>query len=440
VSTESDSESAIPGKEFFLPTKRQVWPRKDGSLKEIPADQDDFPHDQVTKYTQSQKWQWSGQRVFFFCDLHADADAFLLSLVASGGVVRTGKGDGDFKLTTMAKEALFIVGGDCFDKGPSTLRLLDVIYQLKQKGAKLILLAGNHDVRTYLGVFYAETKEPLFDHLFVRLGKKSAPLLKEIYQRFVSTAEAPNKVNGPNSAVAKAILYPDENWAAKFPGVAKDWMNRPKLAKEIRRVKEKSIQFEQELDELDLSFSQAFLAIEKFKQLFLQPGGKYFWFYDSMELVHREGSYLFLHAGLDDALADQISKGIAGVNREFRQALIDDPFSLYHGIIGNAFRTKYRGPDDDFTSAGADDLHEAGIHAVVHGHRNNGYGQRVLLRRGMMNFECDTTLDRNTRLQEGLTGIGTAVVIFEPDGTVQGISRDYPYIKVFNPGYSGGAR
>ena len=74
MSTESDSGSAISGKEFSLPAEPQVWPRKDGSLKEIPTDQDDFPHDQVRNYTQSQKWQWSGQRVFFFCDLHADAE------------------------------------------------------------------------------------------------------------------------------------------------------------------------------------------------------------------------------------------------------------------------------------------------------------------------------------------------------------------------------
>jgi hypothetical protein len=40
-------------------------------------------------------------------------------------------------------------------------------------------------------------------------------------------------------------------------------------------------------------------------------------------------------------------------------------------------------------------------------------------------------MDRNTRNKEGLAGYGVAVTIIEPDGQVIGISRDYPYRKVF---------
>ena len=56
-----------------------------------------------------------------------------------------------------------------------------------------------------------------------------------------------------------------------------------------------------------------------------------------------------------------------------------------------------------------------------------------MLRKGMLNFECDATIDRGTRSKEGLQGPGAAVTIFRPDRTVLGISTDYPYIKVLEP-------
>jgi len=59
------------------------------------------------------------------------------------------------------------------------------------------------------------------------------------------------------------------------------------------------------------------------------------------------------------------------------------------------------------------------------------HGQRIMLRHGIVNFECDTTMDRNTRKKEGLPGHGVAVTIIEPDGQVIGISRDHPCKKVF---------
>ena len=49
-----------------------------------------------------------------------------------------------------------------------------------------------------------------------------------------------------------------------------------------------------------------------------------------------------------------------------------------------------------------------------------------------MNFECDSSVDRNTRKIEGLPGIGGAVAILRPDATLLGISTDYPYAKLFD--------
>jgi len=51
----------------------------------------------------------------------------------------------------------------------------------------------------------------------------------------------------------------------------------------------------------------------------------------------------------------------------------------------------------------------------------------------MIHFECDATLDRNSRKKEGLKWIGAAATLFNSDHRVLGISSDYPFIKVFDP-------
>jgi hypothetical protein len=102
--------------------------------------------------------------------------------------------------------------------------------------------------------------------------------------------------------------------------------------------------------------------------------------------------------------------------------------------MANIIRTKYRPTDMPLTRNGVKLLRKkSAIHAIVHGHRNLLHGQRVMLRSGIVNFECDTTLDQNSRKKEGLKGPGAAVTIFRPEGLVMGVSTDYPYVKVFEP-------
>ena len=124
--------------------------------------------------------------------------------------------------------------------------------------------------------------------------------------------------------------------------------------------------------------------------------------------------------------------GVEGLNAEFRRLMEEDLFQLYHGPVGNAFRTKYRNHDLPLTESGVRKLHRCGIYSVVHGHRNIVRGQRIRMREGLLNFECDASVDRNTRIVEGLSGIGGAVAIVRPDGTLLGISTDYPYVKVLD--------
>lgn len=418
---------------YSLPGQLEEWPRRHGFMIGPDNDQDDISKAEVRHYAEGKMWTWTGRTVFFFCDIHADADAFFLSLEACNAIVRTGALDHEFELSDVGRSARFIIGGDCFDKGPHNLRLLEAIHQLYVKGADIELLAGNHDIRTYLGIYYAESKEPLLDHLFVRMGKKTVPLLKEIYDLYIKGDHDQQLLLEDPSI--KSLLYPSESWFEQFPQVAKKWVPEIKLQKELRRIKEKATEFEERAEGFGLDLMKVYAAVKKFRELFFHPEGRYYWFFDKMKLAHREGSYLFVHAGVDDEVANILfDDGVDHLNDLYADLLQSDPFEVYHGVLGNVFRTKYREFDYDFTPDGVDKLHRAGIYAIVHGHRNILQGQRVVIREGMLNFECDVSVDCNTREVESLYGPGAGVVIFGPDGYVQGVSTDYPFIKNFHPG------
>jgi hypothetical protein len=50
----------------------------------------------------------------------------------------------------------------------------------------------------------------------------------------------------------------------------------------------------------------------------------------------------------------------------------------------------------------------------------------------VLNFECDASVDCNTRRSAGLEGPGAATVVFEPSGYIRAISTDCPVIKDFD--------
>lgn len=434
-----------------MPSQVQPWPREpdrvgaadsvDDALDDPAAlanGQDDFPHAMIQAYVASKTWVGAGRIVYFFCDIHADADAFLLSMLAAGGVAKTGDADADFELTAEGRDALFIIGGDCFDKGPSNLRLLEMLHQLYLKGANLEILAGNHDIRTYLGIVFAESKAPLLDHLFARMGKKTVALLHELHRHNTDNLLPPAAASSAFSSDAiRALLFPAEQWYLGYPAAAGSWLQPAQLAKEVQRIQQKSLDFNAQIEARDMDIEAVYGALALFRALFCSPQGRYSWFFQKMKLLHREGPYLFVHGGIDDTvaqtLADHGDEGVDTVNQQFRQALLEDPFALYYGPLGNVFRTKYRQTDFAFTPRGVQTLHQAGIYALVHGHRNILRGQRMTLRAGMLNFECDASVDCNTRKAEGLAGPGGAVLKLLADGSLLGMSTDYPFVKHFQP-------
>jgi len=378
-------------------------------------------------------WTWPKRPVYFFSDPHADADAMIASLIASGGVRKTGTRDKDIELTKAGRKAQFLIGGDCFDKGPSCLRLLRTLKRLSDRGGDLRILAGNHDVRTMLGMrSLLPDQDPMSRHFFIRMGGKAIPLLKEIHDHYVTSGKS--HIHVPGVRECRQRLYPGRDWFREFPLAAADQLPRRTIEREISRLNTKIEKFEAQCHDAGLELDQAYAAALQWHALFLDRKGEFSWFYRRMRLALRRGSFLFLHAGLDDDVAWLINdRGVRNLNREFRRQLHSGGFRFYYGSIANAIRTKYRSVDKPLSRRGASLVHDSGIHAIVHGHRALTAGQRIALRKDMVNFECDITMDRHSRRRDGLKGAGAGVTVIHPAGHITGISTDYPRVKVFNP-------
>ncbi|MCM8921057.1 MAG: metallophosphoesterase, partial [Candidatus Thiodiazotropha sp.] len=340
--------------------------------------------------------------------------------------------DRDLKLTSSGRQAHFVIGGDCFDKGPSNLRLLRVVHRLKEQGAKISILAGNHDIRIKLGIAsVGMDPDPRHDHFFIRMGSKVIPMLREIVDEYLQGKSALKGI--PPTRSCRRILYPPKRWFKEFPKMASWVMPDKRMARELKRLREKIDDFEVDCEKAGLTIRQVYAAVMKWQQLFLKPDGEFSWFFKQMQLAYRQGSFLFVHAGIDDRMAKLINrKGIKYINKEFKERIDDEIFEFYYGPLANLIRTKYRDVDMPLTRKGVEQMRDADIHAIVHGHANRYHGQRIMLRKGMIHFECDATIDRHTRKKEGLTGEGAAVTIIHPKRLVMGVSTDYPHIKVFD--------
>lgn len=380
----------------------------------------------IKEYVEDKLWVWPKKTIFFFSDLHGDREAFKRSLLATGEVTEK---KGKLKLTDKGKKSKFIIGGDLFDKGPSNLDLLDLIHEFLDADADLDIIAGNHDIRTFVGIHYLGDKSLKTSHLFTRVGGKSLTLFKEIYDRY--QGKLPKCPHSEEELID--LMFPSDEWLAEFPEFAKDVIHPAKLEKEIKRIKEKIQEIQDKTKELGLTLADIWSCVEMARELFLEPKGKYYWVFDRLELARIYGSFLFVHGGVDDEILSNIFKrNPKQLRKWFHEELKADAFDLYHGPIGNCFRTKYRIYDHPLTEKGIKELHKRGVFAIVHGHLNQLYGQRMIYREGMLHFQCDCSLDQNTRLKQGLPKPGMAVTIFRPNGTCEAISSDYDKIKVFN--------
>lgn len=377
-------------------------------------------------------WHWPERPVVFVSDPHADAEGFLRSLVAAGTIRRSGPGPRDFALTAFGQHARIVVGGDCLDKGPSNLDMLDALAALFSSGADVHLLAGNHDLRFMLAVqALTGPRCPLTEHLFVRMGRKIVPLLREVWDRFQAIdlmADLPDETG------CRSRIFPGPEWAAQFPARAGAHLSARAIDKELTRLQKKQAQFDHEVAKAGMTMRMVLAAALTCRSVFLAPDGPFAWFYARMDMIQQCGSLLFVHAGLDDAMCALLAEGGTGaVNARFRAEARQDPFAFYFGPVANLVRTKYRDTDKHLSRTGVQRLHAKGIKMVVQGHVNNHRGQRLLTKRGLLHLEGDVTLDRASRLLEGLPGIGAGATLIHPSGDIVGLSADYPTAKHFHP-------
>lgn len=385
------------------------------------------------EYLAGRMWVWPGREVVLITDMHADADALLDSLEAAQFIERSGHGPSGLQLSARGKHATLVLAGDFLDKGPHNIELLRAVNAVRNTGARMVVLAGNHDIRTRVGVSCFGATDPRLSHMFIRMGKKSVRLFKEIHEGY--TAGRAADYHDLSDAQILEQMLPEPGWAEAFPGVARTYVSEAKIERELVRIPEKQEQMLQEVADAGMGLGEYYAAVCAFRKLFLQPEGEFGWLFGEMRLCHREGAVLFLHAGVDDEMARLIAdQGHGELNTRFDTLMQRGAwFDLYNGPVGNVFRTKYRDSEPILTAEGVAALGGAGIHAIAHGHRNITLGQRMIFRRGLLNFECDASIDRNTRALEGLSARGAAATVFRQDGSVVAISGDFPSCKVFDP-------
>jgi len=378
-------------------------------------------------------WTWPERTTVFISDLHADADALTASLLASGGVEKTDHVDQPFILNTQGKQMMFIFGGDFFDKGPSNLGLLRNLHAFIQTGADVQMLAGNHDMRVLFGMRSAgNTGDVRNGHFFMRMGAKAVPFLHEIRDTYLRHPKAMQDI--PDEASCMQHLFPTPTWWKEFPEHAVTVMSIEKMQSEMDKIRQKMEKFKKHCKKHDLSMREAYAAALHWQYLFLHPQGEFYWFFQQLRLAYRKGSFLFVHAGIDDQMTDTLRDyDTPCINQQFKQQMQGSPFEFYYGSLANTIRTKYRHTDKPLTGKGGQQARQLGIHAIVHGHRNLRRGQRIALRKQLFHFECDVTLDRCSRQKEGLQGQGAGATLIHPDGYVLGISTDYHAAKLFHP-------
>ncbi|MDB6175996.1 metallophosphoesterase family protein [Paracoccus sp. Z330] len=374
-------------------------------------------------------WNWPDRPVIFVSDPHADAEGFLRSLSAAGVIRRNGL---QIALTSFGRKARIVLGGDALDKGPSNLALLDALAALREAGADLHILAGNHDLRMRMAIAALRgPRDALTEHLFVRMGRKILPALREVLCRFVTPSDIAAL---PTEDACRAALMPGPDWPQRFGQAARHELRATVIAKETGKLNEKLLKFDRECARSGMSYRQILASALKCHEIFFEPSGIYAWFYDHMDVVARAGSILFVHAGLCDDMCEMlVGQGAEAVNARYRSEAERASLGFYFGPVANLVRTKYRASDCELTDRGVTALHGGGIHMVVQGHVNNHQGQRLLAKRGLLHLEGDVTLDRASRRSEGLDGIGAGATLIFPSGDVIGLSRDYPWAKHFAP-------
>src|SRR5690606_1613756 len=159
--------------------------------------------------------------------------------------------------------------------------------------------------------------------------KKTMRLFAEVYDEYVR--------DDPNAEFLsdddfKQRYFPQESWYDEFPRAIRGMIPEPKIAKELVRIRQKSEEIEAVAAQLGMRLGMLHAVLKKCDELFLSPGGEFHWFFEEMSLAYRRGSFLFVHAGVDEVTSACLAEaGVNGLNRWFDELKANDLFALYHG-------------------------------------------------------------------------------------------------------------
>lgn len=376
----------------------------------------------TTQSLPPQNWVAPERPIHFICDLHADAQALLDSLKLGNLVTQESTVEQPI-LTENADQVTVVIGGDCFDKGPSNLSLFRLLKQLLLINLDIQILAGNHDLRVYAGLLASDCQDDLRQaHFFVRMGRKAASLFAEVYQQYCAHMPLPKT---PASWIENSLM-PDDEWFELFPQYACNFMTHKEMKKEIKQIRKKRIDFIKAWREYGYDWQHLALAVEQTKRLFIESDGEFYWFFQNLELMQRHGSYLFCHAGVDDRIIHRMQdEGMERINQAFNTQLQQGKiFEIYYSELGNVVRTKYRNKDNPLSELGVQALKKQGVFALVNGHRSHINGQQLIFRNKLLHIECDAELNANCRAKHHLAPGAAAVTIFNTCGTVNALSTN----------------
>lgn len=312
-------------------------------------------------------------------DIHGEANALLTSLKVSGYIEpKEAKWDGEWHLTEVGKKAHIVFTGDLLDRGSENIGVLEVVKKLRAEGARIEILAGNHEMILLNTLSSSHQSDWLH-----WIGNGGGSVLKELGEHAHISTNAVTILDVlsylPHMGKYKknfAEMPPATASCAKLLGWWKE--NSSKITRTINDPTDQSIRSALEQASLTDADIAAFGKLqEQAKETFLV---QYRGMVESLNLMTIVDDVLYVHASLNEYWIDMLErKGIDGVNREFHTA-IKDPKILsdmagstgkYGDVVWDRDLQKNLKKKPELVRR----LKQLGIRMIVHGHTETNGAQ-----------------------------------------------------------------
>ena len=328
------------------------------------------------------------QRFCTITDTHGNPKAFIHSL-EEAGLARIND-DLSFQLTKEGLKTPIIISGDSIDRGPQSLRVLDIMMHLKRQGAHINALAGDHEIMALLALdsVSMETKEPHFLKLLNKLTPQVSP-------------SSPTPIENLDKLLkeeARKKEHQDHQLALYDAGAFLQWYVRGGHAL-LEEIAHKYFG-----NRSNVKFND---ILKKANELF-GINGVYGNFLREMPLFGQIDDILLIHAGLDDTWAQILeTKGIEGANDYYHDIMNNGNYDfLVNGPLAEAVWKR----GHEISPYAAKVLKGLGISTIVRGHDRMRDGiQKHYAVNGINIINNDT----------GILHTGKGGTIIHPDGSIK---------------------